>query len=292
MSSAEVVQRQLAGLTRSRAEAAVFVRMSDGFAVVNIGTSTLTIPCVGFYPPVAGMAVRVDWTNGSPAVTGPVAPLNPIGTITATGTPLATVSVDGELYDLYLRDGYTPAVDDMVEINWATGIIQGKVTGLANPESPGEAGGTSTPFDVTVRAAGSGRYQPGSGWWSVDPRASTSNVGIWTYANRISDAVGGGTVSRAFVFLPLVSQVGAASIGVHDHPWIPGGAPYIYPSSLMAMPIGRRNGWIELTASVGQYISVAGRGLGVLAPGGAGDTRWRGIPSDAMSGAVRLIGTR
>lgn len=293
MSNADVVARRMALLTSARSETGVFVRMDGRFAVVNIGTSTVTIPCIGFYPPVAGMPVRVDWVNGSPATTGPVRPLNPLGVITAPGTPRATVSVDGVEYSLYYRDGYTPTVDDQVEINWATGIIQGKITGSETPDTPGESGGGSgTPFDVTVYAAGSGRYQPGSGWWSNDPRASTSNQGAWVYGSRISDAVGAGTVTEAYVFLPLRSQVGLASIGVHDHPYIPGGAPYIYPSSLAALPLGGRNGWITLTASVGQYLAAGGRGLGVLAPTGNGDTVWRGTASDALSGAVRLVGVR
>lgn len=292
MNDAEVLARRMAQQTTARSETGQFVRMDGGLAVVNIGTSTVTIPCVGFYPPVAGMSVRVDWVNGSPAATGPVRPLNPLGVITAPGTPRSTVSVDGVEYSLFYRDGYVPAVDDQVEINWATGIIQGKITGSDTPDTPGESGGGSTPFDVTVLAAGSSRYQSGSGWWGNDPWASSSNQGIWVYGSRISDAVGAGTVTEAYVFLPLISQVGLAAIGAHDYASIPGGGPYILPSSLIDLPLGGRNGWIALTPSVGQYIAAGSRGLGVLAPGGGGYTRWYGTSSDAMSGAVRLIGVR
>lgn len=292
MTDADDLARMFGESTSSRSETAVFVRMIGRLAVVNIGTSTVTIPCVGFYPPVVGMPVRVDWMNGSPAVTGPVRPLNPLGKITGTGNPLATVTVDGTAYTLPYRAGYTPTVNDDVEINWATGVIQGKVTAVVNPESPGESTGGSTPFDVTVRASNSGRYQSGSGWWGNDPWASSSNQGIWVYGNRIRDAVGGGTVTACYVFLPLISQVGLASIGVHAHPSIPGGAPTIAPGSLAPLPLGGRNGWIAVGASAGTYLAVGGRGLGVLAPGGGGYTRWRGTSADGMSGAVRLVGTR
>jgi len=294
MSNAEILARKISEQTSTRSETGQFVRMDGRFAVVNIGTSTVTIPCVGFYPPVAGMPVRVDWVNGSPAATGPVRPLNPLGVITAPGTPRSTVAVDGVEYSLYYRDGYTPAVDDQVEINWTTGIIQGKITGSETPDTPGESGGGGgVPFDVTIRANNSSRYQSGSGFWGNDPWASSSNQGIWTFGNAILDAVGSGaTVTEVYVFLPLISQVGLASVGVHDHPSLPGGAPYILPSSLIALPLGGRNGWIALTPSVGQYLAAGGRGVGVLAPGGGGYTRWRGTASDAMSGAVRIIGTR
>lgn len=292
MNDAEVLAHRMSQLTSVRTETGVFVRMEGRFAVVNIGSSSVTIPCVGFYPPVAGMPVRVDWVNGAPAVTGPVRPLNPLGAITATGNPRATVTVDGVEYSLFYRAGYTPEVGDPVEVNWATGIIQGKITGAESPETPGESGGGGVPFDVTVRAQNSSRHQSGSGWWGNDPWASSSNKGIWVYGSTIADAVGGGTVTAAYVFLPLIAQVGVASIGVHDYPSIPGGAPSLLPSSLMPMPLGGRSGWIALSASVGQYLAAGGRGLGVLAPGGGGYTRWRGTASDGMSGAVRLVGIR
>lgn len=290
MTDAEDLARQLAGVTSARSETALFVRMDDRFAVVNIGLSTVTIPCVGFYPPVAGMAVRVDWVNGSPAVTGPVRPLSPLGKITATGTPRATVTVDGVAYLLYYRAGYTPTLGDDVEVNWATGIIQGKVTGISNPKPPDESGGSAVPFDVTVRAADSGRYQSGSGWWGRGPWASSSNSGAWVYANRVKDAVGSGTVTRAEIYLPLISEVGLASIGVHDYWLLPPGAPSI--GTATPLPLGGRSGWVTLPGSFGPYLAAGDRGIGVFAPGGGGYTRWRGVDEDGLSGALRLTGTR
>lgn len=290
MTNADDVARRLAEVGSSRSEVGTFVRMDGRFAVVNIGTSTVTVPCVGFYPPVVGMAVRVDWVGGSPAVTGPVRPLNPLGRITATGTPRATVTVDGVAYLLYYRSGYTPALNDDVEINWATGIIQGKVTGVNTPDAPGESGGSAEPFTLIVRAANSGRYQSGSGWWGNDPWASSSNNGIWVYGNRVKDAVGSGSVSTVDIYLPLIGEVGLASVGLHSHPSIPGGAPSI--GTLSALALGSRSGWVRLPSSYGSFLAAGGRGVGVTAPGGGGYTRWRGTSSDSLSGALRISGTR
>lgn len=64
ITDADRLQAQLAKVTAARSQAGVFVRMDGRFAVVNIGAGTVTIPCIGFYPPVTGMAVRVDWVNG------------------------------------------------------------------------------------------------------------------------------------------------------------------------------------------------------------------------------------
>lgn len=289
MTDADDVARRLAEGGSARSGTGVFVRMDGRFAVVNIGESTVTIPCVGFYPPLPGMAVRVDWVNGSPAVTGPVKPLSPLGKITATGTPRATVTVDGVAYLLYYRSGYTPALNDDVEVNWATGIIQGKVTGLSSSTGPGESGSSGSSFDFVIRAGNSGRYQPGSGWWSNDPRASNSNSGIWTYENRVSDAVAGGNVATADIYLPLTKELGNASVGVHAHSNIPGGAPSI--TSLVPLALGNRAGWVRLPSGFGQYLAAGGRGIGMTAPGG-GDNIWRGTALDPYSGALRLTGTR
>ncbi|MEV4777448.1 hypothetical protein [Microbacterium sp. LWH12-1.2] len=285
MSNAETVARQLAARGSVRSETAIFVRMEGRFAVVNIGTSTVTIPCVGFYPPAVGMAVRVDWVNGSPAVSGPVTPLSPLGTITGTGSPKATVLVDGVEYMLYYRDGYTPVVGDPVEVNWATGVIQGKVTGTDAPVPPGTGGVGSGPFQVTVRATNSGRYE--SSWWGNDPWASAHNDGIWVYGDTVRDAVGSGTVTGIQIYLPLVQQVGSASIGVHPHWAIPGGPPSI--SSLIDLPQGSRAGWVWLPVGFGTYVAAGGRGIGVA---DGGYNIWRGTAGDALSGALLISGTR
>lgn len=289
MTAAEVAARLISEQTSAQTQAAIFVRMEGRFAVVNIGTSTVTIPCTGVYPPRAGVPVRVDWVNGSPAVTGLVTPRSPFGTITAAGTPLASVLVDGGTYELYVLQPYTPTVGDSVAVDWDRYLILGKVSGVDTPEVPGESGGGSKPFTVEVRASNSSRYQPGSGFWGNDPWASNSNDGIWVYGNRVKDAVGSGTVTSVDIYLPLLGEVGNASIGVHPYGSIPGGAPSI--TSLNAMPLGQRSGWRRLPSSFGPYLAAGNRGIGVDAPGG-GYTRWRGTASDSLSGALRINGTR
>lgn len=288
MINAETVARRLAARDTMRSEVAVFVRMEGRYAVVNIGDSTVPMPCVGFYPPVVGMAVRVDWVNGSPAVTGPVTPLNPLGVISGTGTPRATVTVDGVEYMLFYREGYTPTVADQVEINWVTGVIQGKVTGVETPVPPEETGGGSVAFSVVVRAANSARYDDDhNNWWGNDPWASANNDSIWVYGNRVRDAVGSGTPSRIEIYLPLKQQVGSASIGVHAHSSVPGGAPVI--TSKTNLPIGKRSGWQQLPTSFGTYVAAGGRGIGVA---DGGYNIWRGTAADSLSGALRISGTR
>lgn len=283
---------KVASIPTIRSHTATFVRMVGGLAVINTGDTQITVPCVGYYPPVVGDTVQVEWRNGSPAVVGPAVPRNPIGTITGTGSPKAEVTVDGVAYLLPYRAGYTPTVSDSVEVNWATGVIQGALSEApVSPEEPSSPGGGSASFDVTVLAAGSGKYDfAWSNWWGgSEVWASNNNQGIWWYGNAFRTAVGAGaSISRLLIYLPLISQVGNCSIGVHAHPSRPGGAPTIGS----AVPLSPRGGWVELPDSFATYLQAGGRGVGVTAPGG-GLTKWRGAPSpDSRSGALRAIGTR
>lgn len=289
MSNAEKVQQQLAGITDTHSETAVFVKMDGRFAVVNIGTSTVTVPCVGFYPPVAGMPVRIDWVNGSPSLTGPVRPLNPLGKITATGSPRATVTVDGVAYSLFYRSGYTPAVNDDVEINWATGVIQGKITGVTVPDTPTESTTEPKPFELVVRAEQSGRFNSGGQWGNSDPWASNTTRGLWTYNNRIKDALAGAvSINYMDVYLPVTYEVGNAAIGIHEYGSLPGFFPTITDG--LSLAIGQRGGWLRMP-NWSSFLALGQRGIGVYAPGG-GQTIWNGVGTDPMSGALRFNGTR
>lgn len=289
MSAADRVARALSRVPSVRSEVGVFVRMDGALAVVNLGASTVKIPCVGTYPPAVGMSVQVEWRAGRPAVVGPARQANPIGTITATGSPRATVDVDGEEFLLYLRDGYTPSINDTVEINWDTGVIQGKVTGLDTAEAPDEAAPAPKAFDLTVLARDSGRYQ--TSWWGNDPWASSSNDGIWTYGTRNRDALKGAVTFKAVrAYLPAFYIAGACQIGLHAHSAIPGGAPTI--TNLTSLDAAERTGWVDLPVSWGAWLRDNTGGIGVLAPGGAGWTKWTGTDLNSRSGALRFIGTR
>lgn len=292
MSLAERIVQPRATRNRTRSELAVFRRMVGMFAEVNIGDATVQVPCDGFYPPIPGMSVRVQWVDGSPSVAGPARPLGARGTITGTGTPKATVNVDGVDYQLFVRSGYTPVVGHTVSVDWSFegGLITGQVTGFETPTAPGGNDQVSKPFSgLVVRAAASGRYEAGPGWWGNDPWASSNNSGIWTYGARLKDALAGASVSSVEIYLPLLEERGLASVGTHAHREIPSGAPSI--ANLSALATGGRDGWVRLP-NWGAYLASGDRGIGVVAPGGGGYSRWAGVLSDPSSGALRFSGTR
>jgi len=288
MTDAVDVARKLAAQTSARSETGQFVRMEGRFAVVNIGTSTVTIPCTGVYPPRSGLPVRVDWVNGSPAVTGLVTPRSPFGTITATGTPLATVLVEGNTYQLNTMEPYAPTIGDQVAVDWDRYLILGKMTGVSQPETPPENETPDPkPFELVVRAQASGRFNSSGRWGNSDVWASNTTRGLWVYGDAIKSAVAGASVSSVDIYLPLSQQVGTAAIGFHEYGALPGFFPTILDA--VNLPIGSRSGWVRIPNW--SALALGQRGVGVFAPSG-GYTIWRGVAADPLSGALRFRGTR
>lgn len=264
---------------------AVFVGMVGNLAQVNTGPTTISIPCVGFYPPVPGMVVQLERTAGQWKVTGPAVAQPAIGAISATGTPQATVDIAGKSYPFYYRPDYTPSIGDQVEVNWATGVIQGKVTGSnagSNPGTNSSGGATALPGDP-VLASNSGQYR--SRWQSNDVRASDSVSGAWFYSGRVAAALAGATVTKIEIYLPLRSQVGVCNIGTHGYADMPGGWTGIANTTALSP----RGGWVSLPLSFAGPLAAGG---GIAVTSGSGDNQWAGTQADPLSGALRFQGTR
>ena len=263
----------------------VFVRMDGALAVVNVGDRSVTIPCSGFYPPVGGMSVQLERRNGSLIVTGPSAQLAPLGVITAGGSPKCTVMVGGVEYILGYRAGYVPAIGDDVEINWATAIIQGKVTALSITEAPvaNDVAPTVAFNGLVVMAAGSGSYN--GRWWTNDVYNGDNNRGAWFYGERIRDSLRGTTPTKAEIFLdPRQASGNSPQVGLHSSATAGGNVDV---SGQIALE--PRSGWVEIPLSWALTLRDNIGGIGVTP---SGYTIWRGTNANAMSGALRFDGTR
>ena len=285
-SSTDLILSRLATIPDVSQQTAIFVRMDGPLAIVNIGDRSVSIPCSGFYPPLAGMIVQVERRNGRLLLTGPAVPLDPMGVMVSAGTPKALVNSGGVEYLLGLRAGYSPVVGDAVEINWSTAIIQGKVTVAAVPAdttaNPPAAAGPLSPDPVF--AEGSGSYQ--GRWWMNDVWASNNNDGAWFYGGRIQSALAGASMAKIEIYLPLMSQIGNVQIGVHSSGSQPGGPV----AASMLTALGNRSGWVELPLAFANYLrDNAG---GIFVQGGSGSNRWKGTQKDSLSGALRFQGTR
>lgn len=289
MSLAEEVARLRGRIPVGQSFTAEFVQMVGNLAEVNIGSSTVQIPTVGYSPPIPGMSVQVEYRNGRYTVMGPAVPLPPKGIITTEGTPQAEVTAGGRAYLLPYYSNYTPALGDVVGIDWTkdNGVIQGKFTTEQTPVVPPSNGTDDAQSfaDLLVRAESSGRYQ--SSWWgNSDVWASNSNKGIWTYGSRVTDALRGSQLTKIEIFLPLQTKRGVANIGVHSYGSIPGGSPSI--DSLI--PLNERSGWVGLPIDFGNFLRDNTGGIGVTS--GSGYNIWSGVGSDPLSGALRFSGSR
>jgi hypothetical protein len=284
-SADEIILRKLATIPDVASKLGTFVRMSGQLAVVNVGGSTVSVPVSGFYPPIAGMSVQLERRNGSLIITGPSKQLPALGVMTSSGTPKATVLAGGIEYTLGMRDTYTPTIGDDVEINWFSGLIQGKVKGLAVVAAPIEnppAG--SAPFsNLRIMAETSGSYI--SRWWTNDVYNGDNNTGAWFYGARVADGLRGATIKKIEIFLnPRRASGYAPQVGTHTSGSKPGGNVTV--SGQIALE--PRSGWVEIPLSWAAVLQ-AGGGIGVTP---SGYTIWRGTGSDALSGALRFSGTR
>ncbi|WP_022886354.1 hypothetical protein [Glaciibacter superstes] len=285
-SDTDLILNRLATIPDVGHKLGIFVRMDGALAVVNVGDRSVAIPCSGYYPPVVGMAVQLERRLGALIVTGPSAQLNPIGKIKAGGAPKCTVTVDGIDYVLGLRSSYTPVVGDDVEINWTTGIIQGKITATpVAPDTGQNPGGGGGPFsDLVVMAEGSGSYN--GGWWTNDVYNGDNNVGAWFYGTRVADALRGTQPTSMEIFLnPRQASGNAPMIGWHGSSTFLGGAV----SVAFEVPVEPRSGWVALPVDFAIRLRDFGGGIGVTP---SGYTIWRGTQSDGLSGALRFAGTR
>ena len=281
----ELILKQLKAIPDVASKLGVFVRMNGPLAVVNVGKSIVSIPVSGFYSPIAGMSVQLERRNGSLIVTGPSKQLPALGVMTSSGTPKATVLAGGIEYTLGMRDTYTPTIGDDVEINWFSGLIQGKVKGLAVVAAPIEnPPATSTPFsNLRIMAETSGSYI--SRWWTNDVYNGDSNTGAWFYGARVADGLRGATIKKIEIFLnPRQVLYGPPQVGTHTSGSKSGGNVTV--SNQIALE--PRSGWVEIPVSWAAVLQ-AGGGIGVTP---SGYTIWRGTGSDALSGALRFSGTR
>src|SRR3546814_7968063 len=161
------------------------------------------------------MTVQVEWRDGKPAVIGPAVTRNPIGEITGTGSPKAEVTVDGVVYLLPYESWYEPVVSDVVSVDWQREVIVGSLsTAPVTPDEPVSPGGGSTPFDVNILAGASGKWSTtyGNYFGGSEVWAGNTTHGVWVYGNALRDGVGpSATISRVWINLPLISQVGNCS---------------------------------------------------------------------------------
>lgn len=285
------ILRRFGDVSKVSSGTGVFVGMVGLLAQVNYQGSTVTIRCDGWNPPIVGMPVRVESVDGVLRVAGPARTLPARGEVleSLAGDTKARVVAGGIEYVLPVMAPYIPIPTDVVIINWGSeGHVLGEEASSPDvPDAPPTGGGGGGPFtNLLIYPTGSGKFDTAWGnWWGgAEVWASNNNKGIWVYGGRFA-ALAGAQIGTAEIYLPLITQAGSCSIGVHGYPGIPGGNPTITDT----VPLNPRGGWVPIPW--GNHLrDNPDAGIGVTS--GAGLNKWRGHGQDALSGVIRFSGTR
>lgn len=288
MSFERRMTEQLASIPTVQSKTGVFVARQGNQVVVNLGETTVTLPFNGISLPPPGHPVRIENRAGSFVVTGAARPLPGQGIITATGSPTATVTAWGVAYQLPFRSGYSPTVNDQVDITWSAdgGIIQGSLSTTPTPPTPPPAvipeQGPQTFHPSPFTATWSGTWN-GTRWWLNDVWAGDNSYGAWGYGGKLADTIpDSAQIVSAAMYLPALSLFGAMpNLGWHNS----GDQPPGNVSVNAAAALPQKSGWVPIPTSLIDVLKTTAGGLGFLH---GGFNKYRGIQADSLSGALDI----
>lgn len=287
----DAVAEQLAQVRPWQILIGTFIEESAGQAVVDVGGARITMPSLGTYFPLPTEPARVLRADTGTFLLGPASPKDARGIVTATGTPRITVEYppgSGVTKLMGYPSTLTPAVDDLVVIDWASGgtvtAIVTALPDLAEPEPAPSAPGAG-PQTLTFTALDSGNWN--GDWWTNEVWASDNNHGAWFYGSKIRDTIPDtATITRIEIFLPSYYSFGdPPNFRTHTHDAKPAGAP-TYDATVVLSDA--RSGWVTLPTSVGDFLKANVGGTGMRQ---GGFTKYRGTQADAQSGALRITYT-
>lgn len=323
-SSDDVIVDKLAETRPTLSFKGTFRRASGAMAIVDALGGTLEASFVGTVQPSPGDSVQMEMRNGSYAMIGPSRPKPTRGTVmrvtapgevdpTLTpvgedipepefdeyGNPLPPVlppdtarcvvrAGDQEFYLPYMQS-YTPAVGNVVAIQWTFegGLVTGTVStvpkaDVVNPAPPRPApapgGFRPSPFRATL----AGTYQSGS-WTSANVTSSDSNRGVFLYGASVADTIPDDAVIN-FVRLWLSPQQifgDPAMLRLVSNSALLGAPAWAGP----AWPLAPAPGWQQIPNSFAEWLMSNSGGIGF---DGGGFHVFDNLATDPMSGALDI----
>lgn len=265
-----------------------FVGFDAGRPVVDVGGGRIPVGTFGSPFPEVNEACHVWFINGAPFLMGPTAPKPGVGTVTAVDGDWVTVESAAGVHVLPFWAGYSPAVDDIVKLDWnevpaAAWVLSTQPEPVAPPPAPGGGGGASIQVFTAVDA---GSWDARYGWHLADVWASNVKRGAWFYGTKIADTIPASATPTSIEVYMSPSQVqGAApNFATHANPGRPGGAP-AFTSGVTA--VGITAGWVSLPLAFANALKAGGGSFGVGVNQG-GFNKFRSLAQDPMSGALRI----
>ena len=290
MSSGEALARAFSELGPAEFLVGAFVEAnSDGTVQIDFGQGEVTALSAMNTQPLPGTSVRCLRIKGGTLMIGEANPVAVLGTVTATGSPLLTVTTSVGAQSLPYLESYTPRnVSDVVAI--FGGYVLGKVSAALAPTYTPEAAPAGS-YTTDFRANDSGTYYvPGAAYSTADVWCTSTgnNRGAWFYgatiANTIPDSA---TVTRVQVYVNEFYNefpTSLALIGLHELE-TKSGAPTISDS----VTISAGTGWKDLPTSFGDALKTGTKkGVGTGSSGSSGYHKFRSRAADADSGLLRI----
>jgi hypothetical protein len=286
------VARKLASLNPTQLAAGKFVASNaNGTVQIDFGNGPVQCQSASTFQPLPGDPVRCIQIANVTLMVGPTVPRSAVGTVTATGSPLITVTTSIGSKQLPYITSYTPTIGDSVAIDWASGgIVLGKTTGVpAGTYTPPAT--VASPHSADFAAIDSGTYYvPGSTYNNTDVWCTSTgnNIGAWFYGTTIADTIPDAAVitSVQLYIDEFFNQFpgSLALIGLHSLA-TKSGAPSI--SSPTAIPAG--SGFMTLPTAFGDALKTGSKlGVGTGSTGGSGYHKFRSVLSDSQSGKLRI----
>jgi hypothetical protein len=265
---------------------ATFVGVTNGSAIVDMGTSRFVCDFGAGYIPVSGETVQI-LSIGQRHTLYPVGPRPGAGTVMTVSSTMVTVqTVAGDIAMPFV--GTAPTSGDVVALGWSEGPrCLGKLSSTPVVAPPPPDPGGNIIRSATFLAIDAGSTDRGAPrWWTGQPRAGNTTYGAWFYGSQIKDTI---PASASFVsvefYVSWQQRKGAAPrFALHTagtKGGVPGFAPYVEwtPAGAWQIPPGAES-WFNALKAGGAY---AGVGLNQ-----GGDNIFSSLAQDSWSGALRI----
>jgi hypothetical protein len=264
----------------------------DGLRVrVDFGAGPVPMETLTAYRPQVNELVQVLRVDGSTFMVGTSIPQPGQGVVASiVDDDYVTVTTDIGEIQMTHPDGLALLAGDQVKLYWSDGPYILSVMATTPPRQEPDGGTdenptsgqviTPDPFTATWSGQWSHTYNK---WQSNYPRASDTVSGAWGYGTKVNATIpDDSTIISIEIYLPLISELGEAYVGVHDYADQPPG----WTGIAAQVPMPGRSGWVRLPNAFGDWLRVHNAGIAVTS--GNGDTRWVGFPDDGLSGALRI----
>lgn len=311
----------------SRSFIGIFRSMSGAKALCETQYGEKLIPFAAAVMPSPGDAVQIEMRNGTYSMLGPTqlkptrgtvmkasAPSDPDPTKTPVGDVISegtydefgnpvTAALPPDTLRCVVRAGtaeywlpymssYTPAVGDVVAIQWGLegGTVVGTVSTVPRPVTGGERPSMQPPTNAGYRpapftASTSGTYQNGS-WTAGAVMSSDSGRGLFLYGASITDTIPD-TAVITFTRLYLSEEQiygDPAQLRLHSLTALAGAPAWVGDP----WPLAPVAGWQQIPNSFAEWLKSNPGGLGF---DGGGFHIFKSVSVDPMCGALDIAYT-